>query len=870
MKTKPRPEAIRTFDQNHQAQIAMPMGGIGSGCICLNGHGGFQDFSIDHAPHTTAMPDGHGYDRGAFATLHVKGDKPTTKLLEGPMPPGKVYNQGLLGMGHRKGGFEGLPRFEACTFTAEYPFGHVELTHPHVPLRVSTTGFSPFIPLDDHHSSLPVALLEYTFTNTSDATVEAEFAFHSWHLPHLMQQTFSIHQGVPIKHRGKSRNAPIPGFGVHMDLDVHDNSPHRASVALGVVGHDPKIKAMWFRSGWFDTVTQLWREVSSGGFTENDGSNWPHESGNNGGSVMVPLTIQPGESVSVPVVYAWHVPNPTLTSGRPAQQADCGPGCDCNDDEKSDGPPPPPWRPYYAGYFDDAAAVATYVRDRYDELRGKTRAFRDALSASTVPAEVIDAVSSTLAILRSPTVLRQENGNLWGWEGCMAQVGCCPGTCTHVWNYAQALPHLFPMLERTLREQELIRSMDELGHVNFRAALPDGPVGHQGHPAADGQLGGIMKVYRDYTITGDMAWLRRVFPLAKRSLDYAIQRWDPDRLGVLVEPHHNTWDVEFWGPNSMCSTVYIGALVAMAELCVVMDQPGAAEDYRALAQRGAACLKDELFNGEYMHQKVMWQELKDRSFAEKLGKLEEPLTDPQRVEQAEGPSHQYGRGCMSEAVVGQWMAELYGLDTPLSKDVVESNLDAIVRHNWKPDLSDHACTQRPGYAMGHEAGLIICTWPRGGRPTISFPYPDEVFTSIEYHIASHLIMHGQVDQALPIIKGARDRYDGKTRNPFNEYECGNYYARALSSYALLLALSGFQYNAATRQLTLDPKLLDRPFVTFFSTASAWGTVTLDGSQLTVEVCEGKLQIEALNVAGRNIAVDACVVDAGEPRQFKLV
>ena len=92
---------------------------------------------------------------------------------------------------------------------------------------------------------------------------------------------------------------------------------------------------------------------------------------------------------------------------------------------------------------------------------------------------------------------------LWGWEGCFPDHGCCHGSCTHVWNYAQAFPHLYPQLERTLRDLELVRSMDERGHVNFRGAIPDGPVDHDGPAAADGQLGGIMKVYRDWQISGD-------------------------------------------------------------------------------------------------------------------------------------------------------------------------------------------------------------------------------------------------------------------------------------------------------------------------------------------------------------------------------
>jgi len=861
MRSSSHRDATRTFDAEQQLQIAMPMGGIGAGCVCLNGHGGLQDFSIANAPDLTAVPDGHRQTHGAFTLLHIKGQSPVTRLVEGPLPPEKIYNQGLFSQGLRKVGHEGLPRFADGTFTGEYPFGHASLTHPDVPLDVTVTGYSPFIPLDDHHSSLPCAILEYTLTNTADRPIEAELSFHCWHLPQMLN---------PGRDHGTDRNTPLPGFGLHLHNTAHANDPGRGGVAFGTVGHEPRIKAMWFRSQWFDWMNTLWDEVSAGRFTENNGVDAHTQDGLNGGSILVPLTIAPGATETVPVVFAWHFPNPTLNIGEAARG--CGDDCACHtptDDETDDPPPAPPWRPYYAAHWDDAAEVASYVRDHYDTLRSGTRAFRDALAATTVPASVIDAVSATLGVLKSPTVLRQDNGNIWAWEGCFVDAGCCYGSCTHVWNYAQAMPHLFPPLERTLREQELARSMDELGHINFRAALPDGPTPHDGHPAADGQLGGIIKLHRDWQVSGDTDWMQRLLPLAKRSLDYCIQRWDPHRRGALFEPHHNTYDIEFWGPDGMCTTVYIGALCAMAEMCDATGQPGAAADYRALAQRGSAYLDEQLFNGSYYHQRVMWDGLNDQSFARRMAELTEPISDVDRVQREEGPRYQYGSGCLSDGVIGAWMAELYRIDTPLNADHVASTLDAIVTHNWHDDLFEHACPQRPGYAMGHEPGLVLCSWPDGGRPKLPFVYCDEVWTGIEYQVAAHLVMHGRVDAGLRIVAGVRARHDGQTRNPFNEYECGNYYARCMASYAVLIALSGFHYNAVTRSLSLDPRLPGRPFTTFFSTATGWGTVTLTEDELTVDLREGQLAIESLTVLGKPVTIDACVARAGQPLSMSL-
>ncbi|MCL2701017.1 MAG: non-lysosomal glucosylceramidase [Phycisphaerae bacterium] len=841
----------RSFTGEQLLQIAMPMGGIGAGCVCLNGHGGLQDFSLRNRPAFSALPPlGFAESEAAFAVLHVRSGRGAysrpgiTRLLEGPMPRGKIYNQGLQAAGFRNGGHEGLPRMAECSFTSSYPFGLVELRDPHVPVAVSVSGFSPFIPLDDRHSSLPCAILEYRLTHAAnaDGPVDVEFSYHLSHL--------AVGRGG---HRG-TRTRVLAGLGVAMSNTEHPRDETFGSAAFGVVGpaatkrsedgHRPRVlmKGMWFRGGWFDAISCLWRELSGGEFTTNDGTGDRELDGRNGASLLVPAHLEPGQSVTIPVVIAWHFPN-----GGPVQPPAPDTACDCGGCGCDNGPPAPAWRPYYASQWRDAADVLAHVAANYDSLKSRTRAFADALFSTTAPPELLDAVASNLAILKSPTVLRQENGDLWAWEGCGANVGCCPGSCTHVWNYAQAMPHLFPALERTFRQQEWQRGMDDRGHVNFRATLGDGPVDHSFHAAADGQLGGMLKLYRDWQIAGNREWLERMYPLARRGLEYAIATWDPDQRGALFEPHHNTYDIEFWGPDGMGSSVYLGACAAMAAMADELGLTADADRYDALAQCIAAHMDDELFNGEYYQQNVMWRELRDNSFR-KL--LDTPSDNAERLQllRAEGPTYQYGSGCLSDGIIGLWMSDTYGLATPASREHVRSHLKAVFEHNFKRDLWDHACPQRPGYAMGHEAGLLLCTWPRGGKPTLPFVYSDEVWTGIEYQVASHLMNEGLVAEAMTMVAAVRARYDGVTRNPFNEYECGSYYARAMASYALLAAWSGLRYSAVSHTLHLAPKTAHRPFQTFFSTASGFGTVRLDADRrLTIHMIEGTLPLTAIHV-----------------------
>jgi hypothetical protein len=582
-----------------------------------------------------------------------------------------------------------------------------------------------------------------------------------------------------------------------------------------------------------------------------------------GATLFWNLQLAPGEEAEIPLVYCWHAANTALTVGRVAASSCCGEGetCDCE--------PQPTHRPYYATLYEDAWQVGREVMTRHGELRQRSLRFHDAFFRSTLPAYVLDAVSANLAILKSPTVLRQQDGMLWNWEGCSYGSGCCHGSCTHVWNYAQAIPHLFPALERTLRDQELKWSMDEHGHVTFRAALPTGETGHDFHAAADGQLGGVLKLYREWQVGGDDDWLKERYPLVRRSLEYCIRTWDPDEAGALIEPHHNTYDIEFWGPDVMCTSFYLGALRAAAAMATRLGEAEDAARYRALADRGRAYCDRHLWNGEYYGQRVQWKGLRA---AERLanwtgGYSEEALALLQR----EGPKYQYGTGCLSDGVIGQWYTTMLGLEDALGRARTRRHLQAIFRHNFRNSLAGHANPQRPGYALNQEPGLLLCSWPRGGKLSLPFPYSDEVWTGIEYQVASHLIYEGLVDEGLTVVRAVRERYDGKVRNPWNEYECGSYYARALSSYAVLLGLTGFRYLAASGELEVAPRLAVDRGRFFFSTDRGWGSIhyqgTRDRVRVRVELEEGTLPVQVLRFklprTGRELRVELPAGTAAE-------
>jgi len=515
--------------------------------------------------------------------------------------------------------------------------------------------------------------------------------------------------------------------------------------------------------------------------------------------------------------------------------------CTCTSDVcvVSDQPAPPTYVPWYATQYASVEQLMGDWKSRYDELRGRSALFRDTFYDTTLPPEVVEAVAANLTILKSPTILRQHDGRLWCWEGCCDSQGCCAGSCTHVWNYAHAICHLFPSLERGLRQNEFFEGQQPSGRQAFRGNLPITPGGYS-CDASDGQLGGIMKAYREWRISGNDKWLAVYWPQIKQSLHYMIEKWDPRHTGLLEEEHHNTYDINYFGPDGHCGSFYLGALAAAIKMGEAMgDDVGL---YRELLAKGRKRMESELYNGEYFIQRVVKEGL-DHNFSPLDPNAQSPAyRNVTRTINEQGPKYQYGTGCLSDGVLGLWMAAACGLDDEVvDTDKVRSHLLAVHKHNLKHDLSTHANPQRPTFAMGDDGGLLLCSWPRGNKPLLPFVYSDEVWTGIEYQVASHLMLLGCVDEGLDIVRECRKRYDGRRRNPFNEYECGHWYARAMSSYGLLQGLTGVRYDAVTKTLYVNSQVGD--FRSFLATNTGYGTVELKDGKATLTVKAGQIPVE---------------------------
>jgi hypothetical protein len=394
-------------------------------------------------------------------------------------------------------------------------------------------------------------------------------------------------------------------------------------------------------------------------------------------------------------------------------------------------------------------------------------------------------------------------------------------------------------LERSLRQSEYFEGTRDTGQQAFRGNLPV-TVGGTSWDAADGQLGGIMKAYREWKILGDEAWLQGYWPRIKLSMDYMINKYDPRHTGLLEEEHHNTYDINYFGPDGHCGTFYLGALQAMIEMGTHLKADVSL--YKKLLNAGKARIVKDLYNGEFFIQIVQKEGL-DRNFVPVNPQDQsEGYREVAAMVNEQGPKYQYGSGCLSDGVLGLWMAKTAGIDTDvIDPALVKSHLKAVFRYNFRENLLEHSNPQRPGYAMGDDGGMLLCTWPNGGKPMLPFVYSDEVWTGIEYQVASHLMMLGCVDEGIKIVETLRKRHDGVRRNPFNEYECGHWYARAMASYGLLQGLTGVRYDARTKTLFVDSKIGD--FRSFLSTNTGYGTVVYKNGKATLDVKSGTILVE---------------------------
>ena len=813
----------RVYTGEKRREICFPLGGIGSGSISLDGTGRLTDWEIYNRPSKGSI---NGYTHFGIKA-EADGKTIDARVMNADWLGSRVGrympNAGHCGYGY--GPFRsqmcGFPHFRDCEFYGEFPLAEIKFIDETFPGTVKLEAFNPFIPSNDADSSIPAAFFTAEVINTGEQTIT---------------YTFELSVDNPSSGQRVNRVVSAPHFhGIELADDMTDeDSPKYGRILFGIPGGDDlQVQQYWYRGNWFDNLGVFWQDFTAPGRIKNRIYGEGEKSSEDIATIAVSATVAPGETYRQRFLIGWFYPN-AMNYWSPVSE-----------DPETEKRNRTPWKNYYATLFENGLSMADYALKEWDRLEAETRRFHDALFASNLPEAALEAVSANISILKSATVMRLTDGQFYGWEGCQSNSGSCEGSCTHVWNYAFALPFLFPRLERSMRELDYTYNQNDNGGMPFRLQLPLGRERSKFRPCVDGQMGGIIKTYREWKMYGDDEWLRKWWPKVKKSLEYAWEptseeRWDPERSGVITGRQHHTLDMELYGPNAWLNTFYIGALTAAAEMAEAMGDQDA-EMYRKMAAYSREFTDTELFNGEYYFQKV---DIRDKSIIEPYAN--DPALKGGTImqaywnEEARQIKYQIAEGCGIDQVLAQWMCELSGIGELLDPAHVASALASIYKYNFKPSLRNHFNPCRI-YGMNDEAGLVICEWPEGKeKPVVPVPYAEETMHGFEYQAAIHMIMHGMEKEGMEVVQGIRNRYDGEYRNPWNEFECGSNYARSMASYALLLVYSGFRFDMRRKRMGMKPMYHG---TYFWSMDGAWGTCTWDDSKVKMEVLYGELPLK---------------------------
>jgi len=592
------------------------------------------------------------------------------------------------------------------------------------------------------------------------------------------------------------------------DAGPLETQPDFGTMGLAVLGNLKGVKAMVDLPG--DALAS-WLDGSPAGESKAPASaSQPFEKPQVA-ALSKTLRLRPGQEETVTFLVTWHFANLPQHGNR------------------------------YGKRFADALAVTQYVAKDFNRLASQTRLWRDTWYDSTMPWWLLDRLFAPTSILASATCQWWANGRFWAWEG----VRCCAGTCAHVWNYEHSMARLFPELERSVREMQDFGPgfVEATGAINFRGESND-------FWAGDSQGGTALKCLREHQMSADSEFLKRNWPRIRKSVEFLIGE-DKNADGLIEGSQHNTYDINFFGANTMVGSLYLGGLRAAEAMAREVGDNEFAERCHRIFEAGSRLSVERLFNGEYFIQTV---DLKQH------------------------PKHQYADGCLADQLFGQGWAQQVGLGYLYPRDQVRSALKAIWAYNWAPDIGPQNGAHPPQrwFARPGEAGLFTCTWPRSKHlGPESVLYRDEIWTGIEYQVAGHLAWEGLLTEALGICRGVHERYHPAKQNPWNEVECGDHYARAMASHGVFLGLCGFECHGPHGHLGFAPRLQQGDFRAAFTAAEGWGTIRQQieakNQNAEVELKWGKLRVRTLSfeVAENALAQSAVVRIGGKEVKASL-
>ncbi len=687
--------------------------------------------------------------------------------------------------------------WDDVAFRATYPIAKVSYIDKQLPVEISLECFSPFIPLDETNSSFPATILSIKVKNIAEFDVAFEVL--GW-LENGCSKLSALTEtdGKRINALVTEKEVTALHYSFETDNELLKTKGDAGTMSFALI-NDGAFAEKDIRA---NTSANIWPIDAKTFGTINKETEKDTLNSRLVGSLGVHKTLKKGETTSVNYTIGWHFPN--VCDKLKKLVADANEGF------------------YYSSIYPDALAVTKHIASNFAYLNSNTRLWQETWQGSTLPDWFLERTIIPVNTLATANTYRFKSGRFWSWEG----VGACAGTCTHVWQYAQAMGRIFPALERDTRERVDLGTgfISTTGGILFRGE-------NEKRAAIDGQAGTILRFYREHQMSADDRFLKKNWDKIKMAIQFMLSQ-DKNGDGMNDTPLENTLDAVWEGEIAWIVGLCVAAARAAEQMALEVKDDAFASACRKYAEAGCSNMKQYLFNGEYFIHRP--DPIQGRA---KIGSY---------------------NTCHIDQVYGQSWAYQVGLGQVLDRDSVNTALKSLWKYNFTMDAGPYIKTHIGGrpYVLPGEGGMIMNTNPKNEDKPYGnsgkdwqVGYFHEAMTGFEHQVAAHYMAEGMVDEALIVTRVIHERYHAAKRNPYNEIECSDHYARAMASYGTFISACGYEYHGPKKYISFNPKLGFNNFKASFTAAEGWGqysqTVSSNKQIHTLDLKFGKLVLEKM-------------------------
>lgn len=793
---------VDTFHNSQKVRNGIAIGGIGTGSAELRADGIFYNWQIfNNLPRGTGKLFPYLSDSRLFFVVRyqVEGEEPRLKLLalDNGDEVASINSSNAVYI------YPWITSVEKIETVVQFPFVRMKYIDADMPIEVQMEVFNPFIPGDVKNSSLPAMLFSFTIKSKIEKPVTATFV-----ATYRNGAGYEFTEKLYTSELKQEKDFVLNNCGAE---GISETESSFGTQTLASLAGD----TTW-RLGWDHPHPHYEDLLRNSSLPNIDTTNPVEGKGGrnvfdrrlgkiNGidrsfSSLAVTRNLSKGELFTHQLVYAWNFPN-LYNSAHTRIEGN-----------------------YYSNFFKNSEEVTRYVIDNFGSLQSRSKQFVDDLFASSLEPEVLNQINGQFNTLVTSSWLTKK-GEFGVLEGMNCTDSCCGINTIDVSMYAtQLIVSLFPELQKeSMRiHRDLQQPNGMVAHSYMKDFTRDGKNAPDITERLDVAMQYCILVMRDFMWTNDRAYLMEMWPSVKKAMDYMLSRdlnsdQMPDMSGIMCSYDN----FPMYGLASYIHSQWLCALTMCMEGARAMNDKKTEIQYAFILEKGKKLLGDKLWNSRYFrlyHTDQLRYKTHDGTGAEIV---------------AEVPGQD--EGCLTDQLIGQWVAHMSGLGYFVDPDLVQSALRNILALSFRADT-----------------GLRNCSWP---TDTFLHDIPwscwvdqaNTPWTGVELAFASFLVYEGMTEEALKVVKSVEQRYR-RAGLYWNHQECGGHYYRAMSAFTLLNAYLGLTINQG--KLGFDPKLQQNEYRVLFAVNGATAYFYRKGNSCGIEVRSGELSFTELELTRR--------------------